>query len=41
MSPPGLGFVVANDRAREVHMTAGLHTPYWDWTDREGEEHYR
>ncbi|HEX3402739.1 MAG TPA: aminotransferase class V-fold PLP-dependent enzyme [Acetobacteraceae bacterium] len=41
MSPPGLGFVVANDRAREAHKTAGLRTPYWDWTDREGEEHYR
>jgi alanine-glyoxylate transaminase/serine-glyoxylate transaminase/serine-pyruvate transaminase len=41
MSPPGPGFVVANDRAREVHMTAGLRTPYWDWTVREGEEHYR
>ena len=41
MSPPGLGFVAANDRAREVHKTAGLRTPYWDWTDREGEEHYR
>jgi alanine-glyoxylate transaminase/serine-glyoxylate transaminase/serine-pyruvate transaminase len=41
MSPPGLGFVAANDRAREVHKTAGLRTPYWDWTDREGKEHYR
>jgi alanine-glyoxylate transaminase/serine-glyoxylate transaminase/serine-pyruvate transaminase len=41
MSPPGLGFVAANDRAREVHKTAGLRTPYWDWTDREGDEHYR
>ena len=41
MSPPGLGFVAANDRARKVHKTAGLRTPYWDWTDREGEEHYR
>jgi alanine-glyoxylate transaminase / serine-glyoxylate transaminase / serine-pyruvate transaminase len=41
MTPPGLGFVAANDRAREVHKTAGLRTPYWDWTDREGEEHYR
>jgi alanine-glyoxylate transaminase/serine-glyoxylate transaminase/serine-pyruvate transaminase len=41
MSPPGLGFVAANDRAREVHKMAGLRTPYWDWTDREGEEHYR
>jgi alanine-glyoxylate transaminase/serine-glyoxylate transaminase/serine-pyruvate transaminase len=41
MSPPGLGFVAANDRARDVHRTAGLRTPYWDWTEREGEEHYR
>jgi alanine-glyoxylate transaminase/serine-glyoxylate transaminase/serine-pyruvate transaminase len=41
MTPPGLGFVAANDRAREVHKTAGLRTPYWDWTDREGAEHYR
>jgi alanine-glyoxylate transaminase/serine-glyoxylate transaminase/serine-pyruvate transaminase len=41
MAPPGLGFVVANDRAREVHKTAGLRTPYWDWTERDGPEHYR
>ncbi len=41
MAPPGLGFVVANDRAREAHKTAGLRTPYWDWTEREGIEHYR
>src|SRR5258708_8225563 len=41
MTPPGLGFVAANDRAREVHKTAGLRTPYWDWTEREGVEHYR
>jgi len=41
MTPPGLGFVVANDRAREVHKKAGLRTPYWDWTDREGELHYQ
>ena len=40
-APPGLGFVAANDRAREVHKTAGLRTPYWDWTEREGSEHYR
>src|SRR5260370_765923 len=40
MAPPGLGFVAANDRAREVHKTAGLRTPYWDWTEREGSEHY-
>jgi alanine-glyoxylate transaminase / serine-glyoxylate transaminase / serine-pyruvate transaminase len=41
MTPPGLGFVAVNDRAREVHKTAGLRTPYWDWTEREGSEHYR
>jgi alanine-glyoxylate transaminase/serine-glyoxylate transaminase/serine-pyruvate transaminase len=41
MTPPGLGFVVANDRAREIHKTAGLRTPYWDWTDREGDQHYQ
>lgn len=41
MTPPGLGFVAANDRAREVHKTAGLRTPYWDWTEREGELHYQ
>jgi alanine-glyoxylate transaminase/serine-glyoxylate transaminase/serine-pyruvate transaminase len=41
MSPPGLGFVAANDRARAVHKTAGLRTPYWDWTERDGPEHYR
>ena len=41
MAPPGLGFVAANDRAREAHKTAGLRTPYWDWTAREGSEHYQ
>lgn len=41
MTPPGLGFVAANDRAREVHRHAGLRTPYWDWTERDGAEHYR
>jgi alanine-glyoxylate transaminase/serine-glyoxylate transaminase/serine-pyruvate transaminase len=37
----GLGFVAASDRAREVHKKADLRTPYWDWTEREGSEHYR
>jgi alanine-glyoxylate transaminase/serine-glyoxylate transaminase/serine-pyruvate transaminase len=41
MTPPGLGFVAANDRAFEVHKTANLRTPYWDWSEREGSEHYR
>ncbi|MBR0935813.1 alanine--glyoxylate aminotransferase family protein [Bradyrhizobium jicamae] len=41
MTPPGLGFVAANDRAWEAHKKADLRTPYWDWTEREGSEHYR
>src|SRR6202035_438864 len=41
MTPPGLSFVAINDRARDVHKKAGLRTPYWDWTEREGAEHYR
>jgi alanine-glyoxylate transaminase / serine-glyoxylate transaminase / serine-pyruvate transaminase len=41
MTPPGLGFVAANDRAQDVHKKANLRTPYWDWTEREGSEHYR
>jgi alanine-glyoxylate transaminase/serine-glyoxylate transaminase/serine-pyruvate transaminase len=41
MTPPGLGFVAASDRARQVHKTANMRTPYWDWTEREGAEHYR
>jgi alanine-glyoxylate transaminase/serine-glyoxylate transaminase/serine-pyruvate transaminase len=41
MSPPGLSFVAAGARAREAHCTAGLRTPYWDWTTRDGESHYQ
>ncbi len=41
MTPPGLGFVAANDRAQAVHKTANMRTPYWDWTERDGAEHYR
>jgi alanine-glyoxylate transaminase/serine-glyoxylate transaminase/serine-pyruvate transaminase len=41
MTPPGLGFVAANERALSVHKKADLRTPYWDWTEREGVEHYR
>ncbi|MGJ4888447.1 pyridoxal-phosphate-dependent aminotransferase family protein [Bradyrhizobium sp. HKCCYLS3077] len=41
MTPPGLGFVAANDRALEAHKRANLRTPYWDWSEREGAEHYR
>jgi alanine-glyoxylate transaminase / serine-glyoxylate transaminase / serine-pyruvate transaminase len=41
MSPPGLSFVAAGNRARETHRTAGLRTPYWDWAVRDGESHYQ
>jgi alanine-glyoxylate transaminase/serine-glyoxylate transaminase/serine-pyruvate transaminase len=41
MTPPGLGFVAASERARKVHKRADLRTPYWDWTAREGKVHYQ
>jgi alanine-glyoxylate transaminase / serine-glyoxylate transaminase / serine-pyruvate transaminase len=41
MTPPGLSFVAAGARARAVHETADLRTPYWDWTAREGDVHYQ
>ena len=41
MTPPGLGFVAASPRARHIHETANLRTPYWDWTAREGDLHYQ
>jgi alanine-glyoxylate transaminase/serine-glyoxylate transaminase/serine-pyruvate transaminase len=41
MTPPGLGFVAASDKARDAHKHANMRTPYWDWTEREGTEHYR
>ncbi len=41
MLPPGLSFVAANGKAKDVHANAGMRTPYWDWTAREGEEHYQ
>src|SRR5215217_1448707 len=41
MTPPGLGFVAAGKRAREAHGKAGMRTPYWDWTFRDGEVHYQ
>jgi alanine-glyoxylate transaminase/serine-glyoxylate transaminase/serine-pyruvate transaminase len=40
MTPPGLGFVAVGARARDRHAVAGLRTPYWDWTRRDGAEHY-
>jgi len=41
MTPPGLGFVAVGHRAREAHQKAGLRTPYWDWTVRDGDSHYQ
>src|SRR5258708_7116300 len=41
MAPPGLGFVAVGKRARAAHAKADLRTPYWDWTEREGELHYQ
>jgi alanine-glyoxylate transaminase / serine-glyoxylate transaminase / serine-pyruvate transaminase len=40
MTPPGLGFVAAGEKAVKAHADAGLRTRYWDWTAREGERHY-
>jgi alanine-glyoxylate transaminase/serine-glyoxylate transaminase/serine-pyruvate transaminase len=41
MTPPGLAFVAANERAHAVHQKADLRTRYWDWTFRRGEVHYQ
>lgn len=41
MTPPGLAFVAANERAHAVHPKADLRTRYWDWTFRLGEAHYQ
>ena len=40
MTPPGLSFTAAGARAGEAHKKAGMRTPYWDWTFRDGEVHY-
>jgi len=40
MTPPGLSFVAAGERAWQAHQKAELRTPYWDWTFRSGDEHY-
>ena len=41
MTPPGLSFVAASDHANDAHQKAGLRTPYWDWTVRDGDSHYQ
>jgi alanine-glyoxylate transaminase / serine-glyoxylate transaminase / serine-pyruvate transaminase len=40
MTPPGLGFLAASAKALSAHAGAGLVTRYWDWSFRDGEEHY-
>lgn len=40
MMPPGLSFVAANTKGKAAHQSADLRTHYWDWTFRDGPEHY-
>ncbi|MBZ9603080.1 pyridoxal-phosphate-dependent aminotransferase family protein [Phyllobacterium chamaecytisi] len=40
MTPPGLAFVAVGEGARAVHKTSNMRAPYWDWTERDGVEHY-
>jgi alanine-glyoxylate transaminase/serine-glyoxylate transaminase/serine-pyruvate transaminase len=40
MTPPGLAFVAANEKAHRAHAKANMKTLYWDWTFRQGEPHY-
>ncbi|MFX8907034.1 alanine--glyoxylate aminotransferase family protein, partial [Acinetobacter baumannii] len=37
----GLSFVAAGPKAKAAHATADLRTLYWDWTFRDGPEHYK
>ena len=41
MTPPGLSFIAAGEKAVAAHSNAGLRTFYWDWTGREGPLHYQ
>ena len=41
MMSPGLSFCAAGPRALEAHQRADLRTRYWDWTQRDGPEHYQ
>ncbi|HEU0222209.1 MAG TPA: aminotransferase class V-fold PLP-dependent enzyme [Paracoccaceae bacterium] len=40
MTPPGLGFVFANDKAMAARRRANCVTPYWDWLPRCNPEVY-
>lgn len=39
MTPAGMGFVWASDKAVAVGQSADMRTPYWDWTLRLNPEH--
>jgi alanine-glyoxylate transaminase / serine-glyoxylate transaminase / serine-pyruvate transaminase len=41
MTPPGLAFVAANEKAHRAHDKANMKTLYWDWTFRQGAQHYQ
>lgn len=41
MTPPGIAIVAANAKAQAAHKSANLRTFYWDWTQRDGAEHYQ
>ena len=41
MAPAGLAFIAVSARAKEIHQSAQLRTPYWDWTARDGKVHYQ
>jgi alanine-glyoxylate transaminase/serine-glyoxylate transaminase/serine-pyruvate transaminase len=41
MTPPGLSFVAAGPKGLAAHRAAGLRTRYWDWTERDGDQHYQ
>ncbi len=41
MSTPGLSFVAAGPRAKAAHATSDMRTLYWDWSFRDGPEHYK
>ena len=41
MMSPGVSFTVANEKAMARPQKANLRTAYWDWTSRQGPEHYQ
>lgn len=41
MVPPGLGLIWASEKAMAAHQSAGMRSPYWDWTARLSDDaHY-